>query len=318
MDTSTVSVVIPAYNAGRFIRDALESVFRQTYPVSEIIVVDDGSTDDTIGKIKSFSGKVVCISQSNAGPGAARNRGVSTATGEWIAFLDSDDCWEPEHLETLMKAAKRVSDAAMVYCGKKWVDSLGQPMDDIPLQKTFPSGWIFNDLFFANYVSSSSVVMLRKETFLDVGGFDERFKYIAEDYDLWIRIAAVAPVIGVPVYTVRYRRHDNNLTHQTVKQKLSDCEVLKKAMSLIESNAVDPRNNPQLLDIRGRMRSFYNEAAVGLFNSSSYDKVLLMGLGALRQGIMTKEILVRCLLCLLPSNVTTALRNLRRVLIKGS
>ncbi len=312
----SVSVVIPTYNSSMFILDAVESVYKQNYPVEEIIVVDDGSTDNTCRLLESHRNRIKYVYQDNAGPGAARNRGVALASGDWIAFLDSDDRWEPNHIEKLIEASKRNTNAVMVYCGKRFVDAEGKMLDHIPLQKKFPSGWIFKDLFYANYISSTSVVMIRRATFLGVGGFDEKFRFIAEDYDLWIRVAAVAPIIGVPEYTVLYRRHENNLTLQTVKQIEAHLEVLRRAQQIIRRRDLDMRNKPDLIDIRTSMKNFYDGAIVGLFYLGEYDKVLTMGFGAIMRGYITKDIIVRWLLCLLPSRVTTALRDVRRVLAR--
>lgn len=314
MGYHTVSVVIPAYNAGRFILEALESVFRQTYPVAQIIVIDDGSTDNTKELVDKEQGRVTYVFQANAGPGSARNRGIRLSQSEWIAFLDSDDCWEANHIEHLMERARRYEEAALIYSGKRWMDIHGKLMMDIPLQTTFPSGWIFKNLFHANYISSTSVVMARRKVLIDVGFFDEHFRHIAEDYDLWLRIAAIAPVIGVPEHTVLYRRHDNNLTHQTAKQIKADLEVLQKARSMITCGAVDKRNNPDSIEIRSRMKAFYTEAAVGLFTIGAYQQMRSLGIDAMMQRCLTSELFVRWLLCLFPARLTMAVRDLRRTL----
>ncbi len=279
-------------------------------------MVDDGSTDNTRELLESLGDRVMYVAQANAGPGAARNRGVRLARGEWIAFLDSDDCWEADHVLRIMEKLQEHPDAAMAYCGKRWVDARGNLMEDIPLQETFPSGWIFSDLFQANYVSSTSVVVVKRQAFLDAGGFDERFRSIAEDYDLWMRISAVAPVVGVPAYTVRYRRHDSNLTHQTVKQIMADLRVLKKAQRMITQNVVDERNHPRCIDVRARMRTFYTDASVSLFTIGAYGHMRSIGIDAIRQGYVTQDLIKRLLLCLLPSSIITVSRDLRRFLIK--
>ena len=307
-----ISVVIPTYNRARFILEALESVLVQTYPVDEIIVVDDGSTDNTAELVASLRSRVTYIVQSNAGPGAARNRGVRSARGEWIAFLDSDDRWDPEHIAQIIENLSKCPNAAMAYCGKRWVYEDGQVMTDVPLQVSFPSGWIFRDLFEANYISSASVVMVKRQAFLDAGGFDERFRSIAEDYDLWMRISAVAQIVAVPAYTVLYRRHDSNLTHQAVKQVRADLEVLKNAMRMIARRVVKSENQPESINIRSRMKSFYCHAAVTLFTLGAYEDMRSIGFDALIHGHASPGVLARWGLCMLPSRLTTGLRNLRR------
>lgn len=310
-----VSVVIPTYNGARFILEALQSVFSQTYQIAEIIVVDDGSTDNTKEVLEPFCDRLTYIKQTNAGPSAARNRGVRFASGDWVAFLDSDDCWEVEHISRLVEKAHEYPGAAMVYCGKRWVDAGGRFMDNIPLQKTFPSGWIFNELFHANYISSASVVIVKRQCFMDAGGFNERFTSIAEDYDLWMRISAVSPIVGVPVYTVRYRRHDTNLTLQTVKQIEADLEILKSSIRMIAQNEVNNKNRPERIAVRRRMKLFYTDAASCLFNVGAYDQMRSLGYDALICGYVTPGVLIRWVLCFLPLRITAALRQLRRNLI---
>lgn len=312
MNGPSVSVVMPTYNGARFILEALESVFGQTHPVEEVIVVDDGSTDNTRELLEPLADRVTYVVQANAGPGAARNRGVRLAHGDWIAFLDSDDCWEADHVSRLLDRARENPDAAMVYCGKRWVDVQGNLMEDIPVQETFPSGWIFNDLFQANYVSSTSVVIVKRQAFLEAGGFDERFRSIAEDYDLWLRISAVVPVMGVPAYTVRYRRHDSNLTHQTAKQIMAVREVLKKAGALLGQGSVNRRNQPDRIDLRRRMKVFYSEAVVGLFFLGAYEDVFLIGRDALRERHVTGALLSRWLLSLMPAPLVSSVRGMCR------
>src|SRR5215467_8142244 len=107
MSTPLVSVVIPAYNAGAYIEDALDSVFRQTFPRLEVIVVDDGSTDDTRSRLEPYRSRIHYVWQTNNGSGAARNRGIDVSSGDYIAFLDADDLWSPEKLQIQLGIAAR-------------------------------------------------------------------------------------------------------------------------------------------------------------------------------------------------------------------
>src|SRR5689334_17614281 len=113
----TVSVVIPTYNYGRFLAEAIESALSQTRPPGEIIVVDDGSTDDTASIVKGFDAHVKYIKQENAGVCAARNRGVNESTGELIAFLDADDRFEPTAIEKQAAIFESEPEVGLVYCG---------------------------------------------------------------------------------------------------------------------------------------------------------------------------------------------------------
>jgi glycosyltransferase involved in cell wall biosynthesis len=306
-----ISVVIPAYNAERFIASAIDSVLSQTVSPMEIIVVDDGSRDNTRLIVERYNDTVKYFHQTNAGPSAARNRGVREARGEWIAFLDSDDYWDKNHLDLLLKNAQDHPDGVLIYCGKKWVDKDGNSLSSELKQTTFPSGWIFNNMFAANYINTASVVLVKRSVFIDLGGFDEQLR-IAEDYDLWLRISAVAPIYGVSAYTLNYRRHDCNLTLQFDKQYKADLIILKKAQTMIKNNMVASQNNPDQIDIQKRMKQFYNDSAKGMFYRSYFKELRSLGLSAMKSQSITIPLMIRWLLSWLPDKVLCGMQRTYR------
>jgi len=297
-----VSVVIPAYNAARFIEDSIKSVLSQTYKPLEIIVVDDGSRDETRTVVERYSGDVRYLYQDNAGPSAARNHGVREAKGEWIAFLDSDDCWEPDHLESLIKHAQLHADAALIYCGKKIVDENGIRLERYRNQTQFPSGWIFSDLLFSNYVSSCSLVLVKRSIVLEVGGFNTTIRN-SEDYHLWLRIAAIAPIIGVPSYTVNYRIHDSNLTLQTMAQLSGHMTALYHAASLFDAGGVDGRNGTSEYVIRQALKDYYRESAVIMFYIQEHGALRRLCFDALRDGYFSLSLMKHVALSFIPRPV---------------
>ena len=117
-----VSVIIPTYNSGPFVTETIDSVLCQTHPHREIIVVDDGSTDDTPARVRHYGSKISYIRQSNAGVGAARNIGIRAASGDYLAFLDSDDLWLPEKLEVQLAVAARYPDSGLIACDGEYFD----------------------------------------------------------------------------------------------------------------------------------------------------------------------------------------------------
>jgi glycosyltransferase involved in cell wall biosynthesis len=164
----SVSVVIPAYNAERFIAEAIQSVLDQTYEVTEIIVVDDGSADDT-SQVAAGYARTRVIKQPNGGPGAARNTGINAASGEWIAFLDSDDLWLPRKTE--IQLGYVTPDTGVIHANV--FDSI-----------TFGSLW-----HRQTHITPSGA-LVRKQALLDVGGFEESRSIISvEDLNVWLRIA---------------------------------------------------------------------------------------------------------------------------------
>lgn len=183
-----ISVVIPAYKAVDFIDRAIDSAWEQTLPPFEVIVVNDGSPDDTAEFVQQRDGhRVRLISQENAGPGAARNHGIREAQGDWIALLDADDSWAPNKLE---KQAALISDEiGIVHCFI--ADAL--PVHLPPGEVTFEAMWE------RNYIGTSTVLM-RKQAWQDVNGFDEERALVgAEDYNLWLRVIGA----GYRVATLR-------------------------------------------------------------------------------------------------------------------
>ena len=185
----TVSVVIPTYNCAPRLLRALQSVATQTFPHVEIIVVDDGSTDDTAKSVAEWTAKsganVRYVRQSNAGPAAARNHGMRLASGDAIAFLDADDEWGPTKLEKQMPLLK--DDVGLVYCANSFVDSNGTPLTNYIRRVELHSGDILLPLFCDFFLLTSAVV-ISKSAYQAVGEFDEELA-VGEDYEFFLRLA---------------------------------------------------------------------------------------------------------------------------------
>jgi glycosyltransferase involved in cell wall biosynthesis len=201
-----VSVIIPAYNAGSTITAALQSVFAQTYHDYEIIVVDDGSTDDTAQRVAEFAPDVQYVCQENAGPAAARNDGVRCASGRLLAFLDADDVWLPRKLERQVSYFARFPETGLLHSAalvnRAPVATLHDMADSLPLDTAIgPPRQQFGDIFHGAMEINTLTVMVRKDVFNAVGGFDERRELHVEDWDLWLRIAATHPIgyLGHPL-----------------------------------------------------------------------------------------------------------------------
>jgi glycosyltransferase involved in cell wall biosynthesis len=183
---SSVSVIIPTYNGGDYILDAVNSVLQQSCAPMEIIVVDDGSQEDILGMLSPVSGHIKYIRQDNAGPAAARNSGIRAARGKFIAFLDDDDLWHPAKIERQMREMHQNQDCGLVYSFPILIDENGSPL---PVQRPkCPSGYIYYDLLRDTPIITASSTLLRASVLEKVGVFDEDF-LIWEDYDLWLRIA---------------------------------------------------------------------------------------------------------------------------------
>jgi len=203
MKEPAVSVIIPAYNAARSISAAVRSAHRQTLPPREIIVVDDGSSDDTAAVISALSIPVKFIVQENQGPGRARNHGALEAKGEWFAFLDADDEWLPDKLEKQLHYA---DDPKIAVINARATTKRAEPM---PSEISFERLWQNNDL-----ITSSALV--RRSAFEACGGFDANLKLRSvEDYDLWLRLAASGwKIVNCPEDLVLYHPSPTSLSRQ--------------------------------------------------------------------------------------------------------
>lgn len=208
---SLVSVIIPTYNCAHFLPDSLGSVLSQTYDFYEIIVVDDGSTDNSKEVLNPFMQKIKYIKlEQNRGLPAARNVGIQSAQGKYIAFLDADDLWLPEKLQADMEHFDKHPDIGMVYSKQINIDEKGYALDGCP-KRRLPYGNIFIQLFSEqNFIIASSVVV-RKDVFVTTGLFDEQL-FNCQDWDMWLRIAFYFKVAGINKPLVKYRHNPLSLS----------------------------------------------------------------------------------------------------------
>jgi glycosyltransferase involved in cell wall biosynthesis len=189
-----VSVIIPVFNGAGYIEKAIESVLTQTYQDLELIIVDDGSNDDTANIVKSYEDdRIIYIFQKNSGVSAARNLGIQVSRAKFIAFLDSDDWWLPTKLEKQLECFKTFPEAGFIYCATNVVDRLGNLEAYLP---TKPNGQILDILLMGNFAPPSTVIT-RRVVLENAGFFDENLP-VAEDWDLWLRIGALYSLASVP------------------------------------------------------------------------------------------------------------------------
>jgi len=206
----SVSVVIPAYNAGQYIRAAIESVLAQTRPADEVIVVNDGSSDDTRAIVNSYAPRVRLVSQENQGPSVARNTGVQAASSEFIAFLDADDQWLPQKIAVQLEAIRSIPGAVLCYTSLLLNHSdMDDPGMDRPdglqtIQPAAATADLPDRLRLGNPGILPSCVMLPRAAFLQAGGFPHHLT-IGEDWALWLRLIALGPFCVVDEPLTRYR-----------------------------------------------------------------------------------------------------------------
>lgn len=224
MARELVSVVIPAYNQGQFIRDAVLSALEQTYQPLEVIVIDDGSADDTREQLRPLVDRITYVCQKNAGPSAARNAGILRARGEWIALLDADDLWHPQKLEIQLGAVRGREDVALV--GSSSASSLTS--FPLPCPKVY-------ELSVRDFVLSARVgpsgVLIRRRCLAIVGLFDESLRLV-EDRDMWLRLAARFSCLLVDSPCWWYRLHPTQINRNGHGMFVSYTRVLSKFFAM--------------------------------------------------------------------------------------
>lgn len=209
--SSLVSIILPTYNCANFLPDSIRSILLQTYGSYEIVVVDDGSTDNTKEVLDTFMGKIKYISlEQNKGLPTARNIGIQSAQGKYIAFIDADDLWSPEKLQTDIEYFQMYPEVGMVYSRHVNVDEKGKFINR-GTKRQLPSGNIFIQLFSEQNFITTSTVVVKKEVFETTGLFDEQF-FNCQDWDMWLRIAFYFKVAGINKFLVKYRHNPNSLS----------------------------------------------------------------------------------------------------------
>lgn len=229
-----VTVIIPTYNRGWIIQEAIDSVLDQDFNDYELIVVDDGSDDNTREILGAYGKAIMILRQPNRGVSAARNRGIAEAAGRLIAFLDSDDLWLPRKLTTQVKFFAENADAVINQTQEIWIRN-GVRVNPKKRHHKF-SGMIF-ERSLALCLVSPSAVMIKKSLFDAVGGFDEDLP-ACEDYDLWLRISCRYPahLIDFPLI-IKRGGHDDQLSKAAGLDKYR----IQSLMKIIDSDLLTPQ-----------------------------------------------------------------------------
>jgi glycosyltransferase involved in cell wall biosynthesis len=233
-----VSVIIPVYNSQRYIRESIESVLHQDYDDYEVIVVDDGSTDNTKATVLALGGPIRYLHQSNQGPAAARNTGIAAARGELICFLDADDLWYPQKLRTHVDFMARNPQIGLVFSDEDEFDEDGVMCPSLLGKSQFhpeitsESGIdaAFQKLLVENFIPTS-MVTVRKECFQTTGVLDVALR-ASEDRDMWSRIAVHFPIACIPVLLGRKRAVANSVSRDLETTLRARIRLWRKARHL--------------------------------------------------------------------------------------
>lgn len=222
-----ISVIIPVYNGERTIYDAVTSVLNQSFEEFELLVINDGSQDSTLDILAEIKDPRLKIhSFPNEGLSASRNRGIRRASGEYVSFLDADDMWTPDKLESQLAALRGQPDAAVCYSWTDFIDQEGNPLG-YGIHTT-RNGHVFPDLLKFYFVGSGSNALIRKTAFDAVGLFDESLKSV-EDWDMFLRLATTYQFAAVPQAQILYRIVDDSLSSDVLRMEREMLKVVDRA-----------------------------------------------------------------------------------------
>jgi glycosyltransferase involved in cell wall biosynthesis len=218
---SRVTVIIPTFNRRKLVLEALASVFAQTFRDCEIVVVDDGSTDDTQEALAPFANRIRYVRKVNGGEASARNRGIQEAHTGHVAFLDSDDLWEPTFLETATKHLDRHPELGLVATACSGIPT---GRDHPRIRRALLHGDLFRLLFCRNFITASAV-LINGECFREVGFFNEDLDQ-ATDYDMWLKIARAYPIAFLNKPLCRWREHAGNTSRHELRHRQCVLEIV--------------------------------------------------------------------------------------------
>ena len=240
--TPLISVIIPTYNAARYLPDAIESILAQNYPNLEIIIVDDGSTDNTTEILRNYDQKIIYYYQKNRGPASARNQGLQLSNGEFIAFLDADDLWPKDKIKHQLLHFLKSPDTDIVV-GRQRVEYLPDAKE-----------LLYDDTLISEtqVCQSLPIALIRKTVFDIIGNFDEELIYF-EDWDWHLR--ARESNLTILVYnevTNIHRRHANNMTHDILRMNKYAFNMFRKSLKRRRENPNITAKLPSITELEQR------------------------------------------------------------------
>jgi glycosyltransferase involved in cell wall biosynthesis len=251
-----VSVVIPSYNRAQYIAETIESVLAQTYPNIEVIVIDDGSTDDTAKVVERFAHQIRYVIQENSERGASRNHGLRLATGEYIAFLDSDDLWLPRMAEQCVDYLEARPDVGVVYADAMQIDDRGNELRVLRVRG--PSGQVTDSLLERTFIFMAAH-LVRTSAVREIGGFcEDRQLSGSEDWEMWVRLSLRTRFAYLPNIVGKVRTHPGNT--------MSDAAAMRRSTACAAELF---HRSPRLASAHGKaVRRM--DARVALVNAINY------------------------------------------------
>ena len=309
-----ISAVIPAYNSAAFIAEAIISIVKQSYIVDEIIVIDDGSSDNTLAVIQGLSGNIRYHKQENRGPAAARNQGIKMAQGDWIAFLDADDQWTTDKIKKQLAGLTRYPELHLIAGDMTEIDEDNSVLTPSVLAKhQLLTGFIkdqgrpitdaLSKLVHKNFIPTGTV-LVRRDTLLAVGMFNESIHY-GEDLELWAKIAAYYPISCLPEILMLRRLHNNNATKASAAMLIDRIEVMQSLRQTISLTLIQQGLKPDRL-----VADAYTALAYWYFNLKDYQRARQAAVASLYEALTWRALIYGLSACL-PAKCLMILKKLK-------
>jgi len=311
-----ISAIIPAYNSQDFILDAIKSIQNQTHPIDEIIVIDDGSVDNTQQLIQSQTKNIIYLKQDNQGPSAARNAGIKRAKGDWIAFLDADDQWIENKIEKQLDALSLSPELHLLAGDMQEIGMNNEVMTQSVLAKhNLLQPFQLNQsraihhalaqLVSKNFIPTGTV-LVKRSTVLEAGLFNKDIRF-GEDLELWAKIAAKHPITCLPEILMLRRLHQQNATNATAAM-LADLVNVMQSISFYAKDTLSKQN----INSNQLMADSWNNLAYWHFVNHDYPQAKLAFWNALNNKI-NKRSIIYLIACFLPRTLINSIRSLKGV-----
>ncbi len=224
---SKVSIIIPTYNSANTIEETIVSVQQQSFTNWELIIIDDGSQDNTVEVIKNIAeSRIKLFSDKNGGVAVARNRGIAQATGDFIAFLDADDLWTPDKLKLQIEALNQNPKAKVAYSWTSFIDENGKFL--FSGKNLYYQGNVYSNLLLTNFLLSGSNILICRDALQVVTSFRPDLPYVA-DWDFYLRLAKNFEFAVVPKYQILYRQSANSMSSKIEQIKQESLEIINEA-----------------------------------------------------------------------------------------
>ena len=314
-----ISAIIPAYNSQDFILDAIKSIKNQTHPVDEIIVIDDGSIDGTQQIIQAQTKDIIYIKQDNQGPSAARNTGIETTKGDWIAFLDADDQWTIDKIEKQLTVLSLSPELHLIAGDMQEIGTANELITESVLAKhslleqfqenqSLPINNALAKLVTKNFIPTGTV-LAKRSTLIEAGMFNTAIHF-GEDLELWAKIAAKHPITCIPEILMLRRLHEQNATKYTAPM-LAD---LVKVMQSISHYAKDALKRQNINENR-LVADAWSNLGYWHFVNEDYQQAKIAFWNALNKKL-NKRSLIYLVACLLPNEIIKGIRKIKDSLIR--